>query len=1344
MYSLQTYPLPSWLYDLNNATVIDVNDAALALFGYNKEAFLATPPVNYFTYEKQSPQPGPVRLTRADGSPILANLFLNKITIAGQELGICCCVEAPSNEAEDTLLLKISHLFNRSTDMTEFLDPLCQELTTFFRCCFGEIWLPSPLQDKLELSSFARITAAGNAFYEQTRQIRQLEANEGMPGKVWNDRHAILVDTNQAQDWFVRRQAAIESGIPYIVGIPLKYQEQLVGVYLAGTTADQQAAADLLTSLVKLDDFIGAKIYRKRLEREHQLIFDSIPDIICTTDFSGRFLKINKTGAALLGYSEAEILGKRYDYFIHPADLKNSWLNAEKLVAGSQLLKFENRFITKSGRAIWMSWNLNPSPKDGMVFATGKDVSNEKKLQELVEDANTLARIGGWEIDFRQDTIFWSYQVHQLHGTDPSTYQPNFQEGINFYREDFRAMVAENVQHSRLSGEPLDFEAILVTKSGKERWVRVLGRAEWHDGICTRIFGSFQDIHDLKTTELTLQSLTNDLPGVSFQYLRYPDGTDALRSVNQASWKIWGLSPESCMQNNAQVWEQVRQGGDLEPMLKSIEQAITNRTKWHFTWRNILPDGRERWHEGFGTPYFYPDGTVLFNSMIFDRTEERNATRLYEETSRMARIGSWELNLINQSGDQMYWSPLVREILEVPEDYNPSLSGGLELYEGESRERITNAVNNLIQYGQSFDEELLVRTFTGNLRWVRCIGKGEFKEATCLRILGSYQDIHERKTLELKIQQILDSIGDAFCTMDKNFNVTYWNRKAEELIKKKKEDILNRNIWEVFPEAVQLPSYQYFRKALETREIVNFEDYFGLWLEINAYPSEEGLSVFFRDITLRKEADARLLKAYEERTTILESIGDAFFAVDNNWVVTYWNKMAEQLLFKKKEDIVGKHLWTEYADAIDSDFYRMYHQAKASGEAVSFEDYYVTLGKWFEVTAYPSESGLSVYFKDITLRKETDILIREANERFEKVSEATNEAIWDWNIPENTLYWGSGFQTIFGYEVEKVSPTLDSWSDHIPANQREEIMQSFISVVNDPKQHVWEKEYQFLKADGSIAVVIDRAILIRDAKGEAIRAVGALQDITYRKEIETELKLLNQELKTKVRELEMANEELEQFAFIASHDLQEPLRMISSFMEQLKRKYATELDYKAHQYIHYAMDGAKRMKKIIMDLLDYSRAGRLSGEMEQLSLEEIIREYLYLRNQLFSEKQATLHFDCLPQVRAYKVPVIQTLHSLLDNAVKYSKPDQPPEIWVTAEEQETGWVIAVKDNGIGIPYQFFDKIFVIFQRLHNRDQYEGTGIGLAMVKKHVESWGGRIWVESEPGSGSTFYFTINR
>ncbi|WP_290794864.1 PAS domain S-box protein [Flavihumibacter sp. UBA7668] len=1256
-----------------------------------------------------------------------------------------------NRELEKALLASISTVFSPTMDLHNSLQLVCEEVSRFGGFSFSEIWLPSTRQDKLQIKASCARDKAGEDFFQLSANIHEFELNEGIQGHVWASKKAWVADKSDDKQVLLRMEAARAADIQSLMGIPLLHDGNMVGVMIVGAQKPRQSIKQLAPTLSKLENYIGSEIHRKKIETELERLFQSLPDLICLSDFNGQFLKINSAGCALLGYAEEEIIGQHYSRFIHPEDEKISHVEIGQLIAGNSNFQYENRYLTKSGKIIWLSWNCSSSIEEGIIFASAKDITAEKKLGELLEESLSLARMGGWEIDLVNSKLYWSDMVHTLHGTDPANFIPNISEGIEFYRPDFRELVKSAIQVTIETAAPFDFEAIIITTEKKELWVRVIGKAEMREGRCIRIIGSFQDIHDRKTTELRLQSIMDDLPGASFQYLVYPDGSEELRSVNKAAEKIWGLKREDCIKNPGLVWNQVKLGGDFIEVMRNINLAITNQSKWQSQWRYIYPNGQVGWQEGSGTPYFLPDGTVVFNSMVFDITEEKKATLLYEETSKMARVGSWELNLKDAGNDSMYWSPMVRTILEVDKNYTPSLTGGFEFYEPESRNKIQAAVKRLIGEQVPFDEELLIRTAKGKLRWIRCMGKGEFVLDECVRIFGSYQDIDDRKKAAAELKRafedrtkILESIGDAFFTMDRHFVVTYWNRIAEELLHVKREQVLHQNLWDVFPDAVKLPSYTYYNQVLATGQAVRFEDYYGIWLEVNAYPTEDGVSVFFRDITLKKEADMRLHKAYEERNTILESIGDAFFAVDNNWIVTYWNQMAEKVLHKSREEIVGRHLWTEYADAIDSDFYRNYQLAKETGESISFEEYYPTQQIWFEVTAYPSESGLSVYFKDITLRKEADIRLRDANERFEKVSEVTNDAIWDWNVVENSLFWGNGFSTLFGYEVEKITPTLDAWTSHIPEHLRELVLQSLQRVLDDRTQSIWQEEYQYLKADGTYANVIDRGIVMRDKKGQPVRMVGAMRDITYQKVYEQELRQLNEDLKSKIRELEQANEELEQFAFIASHDLQEPLRMISSFMDQLRRKYGADLDPKAHQYIHFAVDGAKRMKKIILDLLEYSRAGRVSGAMEWIHLEEIVADYMLLRKKIIADKAAQLVQDPLPVVQGYRAPLTQTLHALLDNAVKYSRTGVNPVVELRVSEAAKEWIIEVKDNGIGIDPQFHDKIFIIFQRLHNRDEYEGTGIGLSIVKKHVESWGGKIWVESEVGSGTSFYFTIKK
>lgn len=240
----------------------------------------------------------------------------------------------------------------------------------------------------------------------------------------------------------------------------------------------------------------------------------------------------------------------------------------------------------------------------------------------------------------------------------------------------------------------------------------------------------------------------------------------------------------------------------------------------------------------------------------------------------------------------------------------------------------------------------------------------------------------------------------------------------------------------------------------------------------------------------------------------------------------------------------------------------------------------------------------------------------------------------------------------------------------------------------------------------------------------------------------TAIRKAEYQLQKRAKELAYSNEELEQFAYIASHDLQEPLRMVSSFLTQLEKKYKDQLDEKANQYIHFAVDGAVRMRRIILDLLEYSRVGKTQEHLELVDLNEVVSQIVQFCRTTIDEKNAQVIWKDLPTIKAVRVPIQQMLQNLIANALKYQKEDVKPLIRIVAEENEEFCKIAVMDNGIGIDPQFFDKIFVAFQRLHNNTEYSGSGIGLAICKKIAEKYGIKLWVQSEPDKGSTFFFTI--
>jgi two-component system sensor histidine kinase/response regulator len=245
-----------------------------------------------------------------------------------------------------------------------------------------------------------------------------------------------------------------------------------------------------------------------------------------------------------------------------------------------------------------------------------------------------------------------------------------------------------------------------------------------------------------------------------------------------------------------------------------------------------------------------------------------------------------------------------------------------------------------------------------------------------------------------------------------------------------------------------------------------------------------------------------------------------------------------------------------------------------------------------------------------------------------------------------------------------------------------------------------------------------------------------------RKDHAETLKRLNISLETKAKELSRSNDELEQFAYVASHDLQEPLRMITSFLALLEERYDALIDEEGKQYIHFATDGAKRMKQIIKDLLEFSKAGRTEDKLELVDLHQMVTEITTLSNQKIKELQAQISIGELPEVETFKAPIRQVFQNLISNALKYQKPGIAPVIKITCDEMEDYWKFYVSDNGIGISKEYFEQIFVIFKRLHAQSEYAGTGIGLAVTKKIVEFMGGEIAVESEKGKGSVFSFTL--
>ncbi|MFT5582421.1 MAG: PAS domain S-box-containing protein [Psychromonas sp.] len=724
---------------------------------------------------------------------------------------------------------------------------------------------------------------------------------------------------------------------------------------------------------------------------------------------------------------------------------------------------------------------------------------------------------------------------------------------------------------------------------------------------------------------------------------KIPDGKITYE-FHPVFWTKLGHSKAPLKDND---WFELIDAGEREKFLARIDKfyssgksSIThylpiNNSKKEILWFNtqIVRMGEQ-------------EGALSFLMMFKDISAKKRETELLKEGQRIVKMGYWEYDLRNQN---IHWSDVTKEIHGVDKDYIPSLEKAINFYpEGKARETIEDKLSKAINNHESFLVELELQKLDGSFLWVESRGRPMIENGECVRLVGTFMDISQRRKVENELRVSEESFKGAF-----------------------EHSAIGMGL--VSPDG----------KWLKVNESVS---------EITGYTNAELMNLTFADLTHPDdlEADLKLLKELIDGTR-------------NSY------KLEKRYIHKE-----GNIIWVILA-----------------------------------VSMVKDEEGKPLHFvsqiTDVTERKNTSIKLENALHRIQSLLDAaTQVAIISTDLEGTIVNFNKGAENLLGYKSSEVvgitSPALVHDLDEMMKRSQELTLkhgrpiEGFGIFTHFSKFKKFEsREWTYIKKNGNRFPVQLVVTAIYNNERDIIGYLGVATDISERKESESLLQ--------RMAILESKSAEMEQFAYITSHDLREPLLTISNYIGLIDEEYGEAFDEKARKFFGFIAEASQNMNELINDLLTYSRLSKVNN-YDTIDLNRTVNKVITNLETTISKENAIIKFDTLPIVNGHKQHLYLLFQNLIHNSIKFHKEGVSPIIKISCREDENSWVFDVEDNGIGIDDKMHDKIFTIFQKLHDKKAYEGTGIGLSIVKKICELHNGVISVSNGRLGGTRFTFNI--
>ena len=773
---------------------------------------------------------------------------------------------------------------------------------------------------------------------------------------------------------------------------------------------------------------------------------------------------------------------------------------------------------------------------------------------------------------------------------------------------------------------------------------------------------------------------------------------------------------------------------------------------------------------------------VAINQICIDISERKKAeAELTEKDIRFKALIeniSDQISLAENDGTIIYASPSVSKIL----GYENDEFIGKKLIEFVHPEDIVAAeqlfTDVLSEEGKIVNNiQFRLRNSEGLWLWHETTAHNMINDPAIGAIVLNYRNITERKKAEAEIllqkqyfQQLFENSPEGIVVLDNQDRILNANKGFERMFQYAASEIIGKTLNDIIvpgsmlEQATQMTLFVLKGEIIHRETVRKRKDGSTVEVAVLAYPitleeNQIGVYGIYSDITERKETEKALRNSEERYRAFVKQ------STEGIWRFEFLEPVSTKLPIDEQIKNVFRY---GYLAECNDVFAKMYGYESAGDIAgarigellIETEPKNIDYIRKSIMSGYKIDNVESVELDKNGHRKifmnnmvgivENEMLIRmwgsqrditESKKAQEELSKTQFRlATLLKNLQDVVLYeTGAGKEFMSENVYEMLGYPSEMFADR-----------NFFKTITHPgdwksieeKTKEWHKtgslgvlnlEFRVRKADGRYIWVEDHMIKVR-SNGDSHMA-GVLINITEHKTTEEKLKQLAEKLSE-------SNKELEQFAYVASHDLQEPLRMVASYIQLLQRRYKGNLTAEADEFINYAVDGVVRMKTLINDLLAYSRVNTKEAPYEEVDINKVIELNLNNLTAAVKETGAEINYEHMPVVRANKSQINQLFQNLISNAIKFRKPDTKPVVNITARHEGDEWLFTVSDNGIGIDKEFSDKIFIIFQRLHNSSEYPGTGIGLAICKKIVEKHGGHLWVESEQGKGSTFNFTI--